>query len=90
MPQKIIIIRHGETRYNVERRLQDGQYSQPKWARTRRIAIKLASERSLSSDHKRAHITAVHIRNPLNACRELREDRMRIFEGWQWEKKRPL
>lgn len=96
MPQKIIIIRHGETEWNVERRLQ-GWSNIPLNINGRgqaaKVALRLKDETPIaiySSDHKRAHTTANHIAkiHGLSPHKRmaLREDRMGIFEGWQWEK----
>ena len=96
MPQKIIIVRHGETQYNVERRLQgwtDIPLNDNGHAQAKRVATRLANElinTIYSSDHQRAHQTAIQIAS-LHGLKPhkrlaLREDRMGIFEGWQWEK----
>ena len=96
MPQKIVIVRHGETQYNVERRLQ-GWTNIPLngsgHEQAEKVAARLETETVTaiySSDHDRAHQTAVHIaaRHGLKPHKTmaLREDRMGIFEGWQWEK----
>lgn len=96
MPQKIIIVRHGETEYNVERRLQgwtDVPLNDNGHTQAEKVAARLADElveAIYSSDHQRAHATAAHISKhhalkPLKR-QALREDRMGIFEGWCWEK----
>lgn len=96
MPQKIIIVRHGETQYNVERRLQgwtDIPLNESGHAQAVKVADRLKDEliaAIYSSDHQRAHQTALHIAelHSLTPHKQLalREDRMGIFEGWQWEK----
>lgn len=96
MPQKIIIVRHGETQYNVERRLQgwtDIPLNKNGHNQAQKVADRLSTESIVaiySSDHQRAHQTAKHIGTKHNLLptthMELREDRMGIFEGWQWEK----
>lgn len=96
MPQKIIIIRHGETQYNVDRRLQgwtDIPLNDHGHAQAEKVAERLKTEiitAIYSSDHKRAHETAQkigakHFLKPA-ITKALREDRMGILEGWQWEK----
>jgi probable phosphoglycerate mutase len=96
MPQKIIIVRHGETQYNVERRLQgwtDIPLNANCLAQAVKVADRLRNEQIMaiySSDHQRAHQTATHIARAhqlqLHKRVALREDRMGIFEGWCWEK----
>lgn len=95
MPQKIILVRHGETQYNVDRRLQgwtDVPLNKNGKAQARKVANRLASENIsaiYTSDHKRAHLTASHIAKEhnlkLHKTWKLREDKMGVFEGWQWE-----
>ena len=95
MPQKIIIVRHGETQWNVERRLQgwtdiplnDHGHEQAKLVADRLKTYPI--DVIYTSDHQRAHQTAAHIAQfhsltPINR-RELREDGMGILEGWAWE-----
>jgi probable phosphoglycerate mutase len=96
MPQKIIIVRHGETQYNVERRLQgwtDIPLNESGHDQAIKVATRLSSESIsfiYSSDHERAHQTAIHIAKfhllTPQKQPELRENYMGIFEGWQWEK----
>ncbi|MBP9669953.1 histidine phosphatase family protein [Candidatus Woesebacteria bacterium] len=96
MPKKIIIVRHGETEWNVERRLQgwsDIPLNQQGRQQAKKVADRLKSESITtiySSDHKRAKTTARAIAKAkglkLHQTWKLREDRMGIFEGWQWEK----
>jgi broad specificity phosphatase PhoE len=95
MPQKIIIIRHGETQYNVEKRLQgwiDVPLNQAGKQQAHKVALRLKGETIhalYSSDQKRAFATAYQISKQLNLKlhkrRALREDRLGIMEGWLWE-----
>lgn len=96
MPQKIIIVRHGETQYNAERRLQgwtDVPLNKNGKEQAKKFAERLKNEQITAiytSDHKRArqtasHIAKLHVLIP-HKRQALREDRMGIFEGWQWEK----
>lgn len=101
MPDKIIIVRHGETDHNVKRILQ-GWLNIPLNStgheQAARVAKRLASEFPValySSDHLRAYQTASHISQTLNLpiikSPALREDNLGIFEGWKWEvEKDPL
>ncbi|MFH1244351.1 MAG: histidine phosphatase family protein [bacterium] len=96
MPQKIIIVRHGETKDNVERRLQgwaDTPLNELGILQAQKVAERLAKElihAVYSSDLVRAHKTAFIIAEELGlqAIKDLslREHKMGIFEGWQWEK----
>ncbi len=96
MPQKIYIVRHGETQYNVDRRLQgwtDIPLNKNGKQQARKIADRLKTVPITviyTSDHKRAKSTAsaiAKVKNlKLHQTQKLREDRMGIFEGWQWEK----
>jgi probable phosphoglycerate mutase len=96
MPKKIIIVRHGETEYNVERRLQgwiDIPLNKNGREQAKKVAERLKEEviaAIYSSDHKRAHTTARHIANAIGIKAKkrtaLRENRMGVLEGWQWEK----
>ncbi len=95
MPQKIIIVRHGETQYNVDRRLQgwtDVPLNENGHHQAKKVAERLADEKIeaiYSSDHKRAHSTSQHIAAKHNLTpkkrKALREDMMGVLEGWQWE-----
>lgn len=95
MPQKIILVRHGETQYNVDRRLQgwtDIPLNKNGKQQAKKVANRFKSEPITviySSDHKRAKSTARAIAKAknlkLHQTWKLREDRMGIFEGWQWE-----
>ena len=95
MPDKIIIVRHAETKYNVDRRLQgwlDIPLNKTGREQAQKVAGRLKSENPAavySSDHSRAFTTAVHIAShhklkPIPVP-DLREDYLGIFEGWQWE-----
>jgi len=95
MPQKIIIVRHGETQWNVEHRLQgwtDIPLNDNGLSQAAKVAERLQSETIsfiYSSDHQRAHSTAhaIGIKHSLIPikCKELREDGMGVLEGWTWE-----
>lgn len=96
MPKRIIIVRHGETDYNVQRRLQgwlDVPLNKDGITQARKVAERLMREAVsviYSSDHKRALGTAKHISQKHKLLprrrKALREDRLGILEGWQWEK----
>ncbi len=96
MPQKIIIIRHGETDYNKERRIQ-GWLNIPLntvgHQQAEQAALLMAHQTIhalYSSDLTRAHQTALHISAKVGIevklAPELRERDMGIFAGWAWEK----
>lgn len=95
MPQKIILVRHGETKDNVERRLQgwtDTPLNANGLAQARALAQKLSSEiihAIYASDLLRARKTATPLAKQLGLKLtinpSLREHNMGIFEGWQWE-----
>lgn len=95
MPQKIILVRHGETQYNVDHRMQgwiDIPLNLTGIEQARKVGLRLFSEKIdviYSSDHKRAHSTALAIAKHHNLTpkkrKALRERRMGIFEGWHWE-----
>lgn len=95
MPQKIILIRHGETDYNKARRMQ-GWFDIPLNDIGRRQAeatsVKLTGTHVdvlYSSDLRRAHETAQRIarivKKEIISSTALRERDMGIFAGWQWE-----
>lgn len=95
MPRKIIIVRHGETEWNVTRRLQgwsDIPLNPNGREQARQVASRLSHESVTAiytSDQQRAHATAraiakLHELKPKRR-QALREDRMGVFEGWQWE-----
>lgn len=95
MPQKIILVRHGETDYNQQKRMQ-GWLDIPLNARGHEQA-RVTAERFVdihvdalySSDLVRAHTTAQYIastlKSPVITTKALRERDMGIFSGWQWE-----
>lgn len=95
MPKKIIIIRHGETNYNAERRIQgwldiplnENGKSQAKDSSTKLIGVQI--DAIYSSDLTRAHETAKHVSEAvgtqINITQALRERNMGIFSGWSWE-----
>ncbi len=95
MPQKIIIVRHGETDYNVERRMQgwldiplnENGKAQAKASSSKLVGIQI--DAIYSSDLIRAHETAKHISQvtgtQINITQALRERDMGIFSGWRWE-----
>ncbi len=95
MPQKIIIVRHGETEYNVDRRLQgwlDIPLNAAGHAQGQKVAERFVGEQVeaiYSSDHQRAYVTASYIANKLSLkpkkSKSLREDHLGVLEGWQWE-----
>jgi probable phosphoglycerate mutase len=95
MPKKIIIIRHGETDYNKERRMQGwldvplnktGR-EQAKITATKLLGIKF--DAIYSSDLIRAHETAKIItklhKQKVTTTHALRERDMGLFAGWAWE-----
>ena len=95
MPQKIIIIRHGETDYNRERRIQgwiDVPLNAVGHAQAKQVAQLITKHKVdalYSSDLERAHQTARHIAAVVGVevklAPELRERDMGIFAGWAWE-----
>ena len=98
MPSKIYLIRHGETDYNRERRMQ-GWLDIPlnelghEQARLAATTLKGHLIHALySSDLVRAKQTAEPIAATLNLeinlSKNLRERDMGIFAGWAWEKER--
>lgn len=96
MPKRIIIVRHGETEYNVERRLQgwlDVPLNNDGITQARKVAERLMHEAVsaiYTSDQKRAYHTAKHISQKHKLIphrrKALREDRLGILEGWKWDK----
>ena len=95
MPQKIIIVRHGETNYNIERRLQgwmDIPLNKEGLKQADKVAERLKEVLVTSiytSDLKRANSTAKKISKKLgikpSMRHELREDNLGVLEGWKWE-----
>lgn len=96
MPQKIYLIRHGETDYNKERRLQgwlDIPLNEDGHKQAKTAAAKLHDHQLdalYSSDLTRAHETAEYISQvtslTIQPTPALRETDMGIFAGWAWEK----
>ncbi|MBP9702925.1 histidine phosphatase family protein [Candidatus Woesebacteria bacterium] len=96
MPKKIYIIRHGETDYNVERRMQgwldiplnETGHKQAKDAANKLVGHELHA--LYSSDLVRAKETATYVAKTLSIeikhTKALRETDMGIFAGWAWEK----
>ena len=95
MPQKIILVRHGETQDNKERRFQ-GWKNTPLntmgHEQAKKVAARFAHEKIdaiYSSDLQRALETADHIAETLHMQVipdfALREHDMGIFTGWQRE-----
>lgn len=97
MPQKIILVRHGETDYNQQKRMQgwlDIPLNVRGHAQARATAerfIDIHVDALYSSDLVRAHTTAQYIattvKTPIISTPALRERDMGIFAGWQWEVK---
>lgn len=95
MPKKIILIRHGETDYNKERRIQgwlDVPLNEQGHQQAKQAALLIAQQKIdalYSSDLTRAHQTAIHISVKVGVqvklAPELRERDMGIFSGWAWE-----
>jgi len=95
MPKTIYIIRHGETDYNRQRRMQgwldiplnDVGHNQAKEAAKKIVGHKLHA--LYSSDLVRAHQTATYVSQTLSIeikeSKALRETDMGIFAGWAWE-----
>lgn len=98
MPKKIILIRHGETDYNKERRMQgwlDIPLNKAGRDQAKVAAVKLRGTKFdaiYSSDLIRAHETAKIIvktlKHKINTTEALRERDMGIFSGWAWETER--
>lgn len=98
MPKKIYLIRHGETDFNQERRMQgwlDIPLNEIGHSQALSVAEKLKTHpihALYSSDLARAHETAKPISAVLNLSitltPALRERDMGIFAGWAWEKER--
>ncbi len=98
MPKKIIIVRHGETQDNVDRRFQgwiDTPLNEAGLAQARIVAKRLREEvvaAIYTSDLIRAKATAeiiaAEISAPVMLRQELRENDMGKFAGWQWEKEK--
>lgn len=95
MPQRIYIVRHGETDYNKARRMQgwlDIPLNEIGRSQAEATSVKLAGthvDALYSSDLRRAHETAQRIarvvKKEIIPSFSLRERDMGIFSGWQWE-----
>lgn len=95
MPQKIILVRHGETDYNKERRMQGwldiplNNNGRIQAVATSAKLVDIQVDALYSSDLRRAHETAKHlarvIKKEIIPSPALRERDMGIFSGWQWE-----
>jgi probable phosphoglycerate mutase len=95
MPKKIYLIRHDETDYNRQRRLQgwlDIPLNEVGHNQAQEAAIKLVGHELhalYSSDLVRAHQTATYVAQTLKIeikqSPALRETDMGIFAGWAWE-----
>lgn len=98
MPAKIYLIRHGETDYNRQRRMQgwlDIPLNDSGHSQARATALALTNHKIhaiYSSDLKRAHQTAKPIAEnhklEITLTPHLRERDMGIFSGWAWETER--
>jgi len=98
MPKKIILVRHGETDYNLERRMQgwlDISLNESGRSQAHVAAAKLQSIKInaiYTSDLKRAYETAQTIgcliKQKVTPTPALRERDMGIFAGWAWESER--
>jgi probable phosphoglycerate mutase len=98
MPQKIYLIRHGETDYNASRRMQgwlDIPLNEVGREQANLSASKLVGvsiDHIYSSDLRRAYETAQHIsrvvKKDIITTTQLRERDMGIFSGWRWEHER--
>lgn len=98
MPQKIIIVRHGETDYNKEHRMQGwidvplnkiGR-NQARAAAAKLVDIKINTVYSsdLERAHETARIIAKSIKKAISTTKALRERDMGIFSGWAWDSER--
>ncbi len=95
MANKIYLIRHGETDYNRQRRMQgwldiplnENGHTQAKLAAAKLVGHKIHA--LYSSDLTRAHQTATYVAKTLSIeitkTTALRETDMGIFAGWAWE-----
>ena len=95
MLKKIIIVRHGETPYNTDHRIQgwtDIPLNDNGHEQAKKVALRLSNEiitAIYASDHERAHVTAKYIAEShgqkVKKRKHLREVKMGIFEGWRWK-----
>ena len=98
MPQKIYIVRHGETDYNRERRMQGWldiplnktgrDQAQLATAKLRGIKFDAIYSSDLIRAHETAKIIAKTLRRKVSTTGALRERDMGIFAGWSWEVER--
>lgn len=96
MPHTIHLVRHGETDYNKERRMQgwiDIPLNQTGHQQAHESSAQLQDtqvDAIYSSDLRRAVETAQHFASAVGAeikkTKELRERDMGIFAGWAWER----
>ena len=98
MPKRIYLIRHGETDYNKEERMQgwlDIILNQNGHDQAEKLALRLEKEEIdviYSSDLKRtvqtARALAKRKKIPHYQSRLIREHNMGVFEGWQYKKEK--
>lgn len=98
MPARILLIRHGETDYNKEPRIQGwldiplNENGHKQAYATSQILATHRIDALYSSDLKRARETAKPIaevhRLEIRYSEKLRERDMGIFAGWSWEKEK--
>lgn len=98
MPQKIYLIRHGQTDYNVARRTQGwldiplNEVGREQAKLTASKLVGVAIDHIYSSDLRRAHETAQYVsrvvKKDVITTLQLRERDMGIFSGWRWEHER--
>lgn len=90
---RIILTRHGETEWNIERRVQgrlDSPLTEKGLTQARSLALRLRNESIqylYSSDLPRAFATAEEIRRELQLERVIPEPRIREFSFGDWEGK---
>ncbi|HWQ73296.1 MAG TPA: histidine phosphatase family protein [Desulfitobacteriaceae bacterium] len=90
---RIILTRHGETEWNIERRVQgrlDSPLTEKGQTQARSLALRLRNESIqylYSSDLPRAIATAEEIRRELQLERVIPEPRIREFSFGDWEGK---
>ena len=99
MLKKIYLIRHGETEYNRNKKIQgwlDIPLNETGHAQARVVAEKLKGVKVhaiYASDQIRAKETAGYIaalhRQDVIIAPEVREHKLGVFEGWGWEDKSP-
>ncbi|MDD2235479.1 MAG: histidine phosphatase family protein [Desulfitobacteriaceae bacterium] len=90
---RIILTRHGETEWNIERRVQgrlDSPLTKKGLTQARSLALRLRNESIqylYSSDSPRALATAEEIRREIQLGRVISEPRIREFSFGDWEGK---